>query len=810
MTTRISAATGNWTAAGTWGAVDAASLLNSESANSALTTSYQASSNFTPAAGTYDGHAVKIASVTASPSGTFSTRLEIAGVAIAGTEVTVDVADLSLCTTTDLAGGFVFFKWAAPVVLAAVATNVAAKTSASSQVNLFSSATTNWSRLLRTTTTGAPAATDLLYVLGELTGQGTGNDITVTVDSTASTAYGADGVEAGVPVNPAVAVGKRGILTWGTTAATAYLLVMKGSFVVWAGGTHQRGTTGTKIPRDSTAELRITGTGTFHVYGYYVRNLGTDTAQGQSRTSGKNVVVCKLNTDEAVNSTSLGVDTDTGWLDNDVIRVASTTQTASQSELGAMAADAGASTLTVDGFGGAGGGLANAHSGTSPTQAEVINLTRNVFINFNGDQNCTIQFDQTAIVDWDWAGVIGTSQGTVTINTTTGSLEMDYCVPTSKSSGASVTVAGAAHNNWAIRNCVSTGSITVPATTGTGYILDNWTAVGAPSASFSDVGGTITNITIGGGGFAVGEAAGIVGTISGLMGHSGSAASCNGGIGTLTDLSLWRSTSSFFIGATGTNECLIDGLTLFGNTTSNLSMTQTQCTLSITIKDLISAGDTTFATTNGINIGGNGFYANVVLENPQLSPSGGIYAAHTNDINIAAAGCSQIYLNNPIMGGTNRVTGQSSLFYPGGVFATRLGQTDGANQSWLGRGTVAQDNTLTDAGNPSVKLTPTSATRKLNVVVQSTVCDEGETLDFNIMVRQDATYNGNPPRLMLKANAAMGISVDQVLDTATGTTDSFLLLTGTTPAALADGVWTVFVDCDGTAGFINLANASVS
>ena len=60
-----------------------------------------------------------------------------------------------------------------------------------------------------------------------------------------------------------------------------------------------------------------------------------------------------------------------------------TTTINTQCEIGALNGAAGASTLTVDGFAGTAGGLAFAHSGTSPTQAEIINLSRNVVIRGN-------------------------------------------------------------------------------------------------------------------------------------------------------------------------------------------------------------------------------------------------------------------------------------------------------------------------------------------------------------------------------------------------------------------------------------------
>ncbi len=112
MAKLISSATGNFTASGTWKLVDSTSTLDSEAANTALTTSYVTSSTFTPGAITIDGIAVKIASVSTSPSGTISVALDQGGGTVSGTEVTLNVSDMPYCSTTNLQGGWVLFKFA--------------------------------------------------------------------------------------------------------------------------------------------------------------------------------------------------------------------------------------------------------------------------------------------------------------------------------------------------------------------------------------------------------------------------------------------------------------------------------------------------------------------------------------------------------------------------------------------------------------------------------------------------------------------------------------------------------------------------
>ena len=162
MATRVSIATGNFTAAATWGLVDAstANTTNSELASTLLTTTYVVGTTFTPGALTITHIGVKLATRSGT-TGTMSIALDQGGATVAGTEVVINTADLPLATAGDLDGGWIFLKLASPVtLLAATLYGVKAKTSSSSQVTLFTSSGSNWSRLLVLNTTGAPAAGD--------------------------------------------------------------------------------------------------------------------------------------------------------------------------------------------------------------------------------------------------------------------------------------------------------------------------------------------------------------------------------------------------------------------------------------------------------------------------------------------------------------------------------------------------------------------------------------------------------------------------------------------------------------------------
>ncbi len=71
-------------------------------------------------------------------------------------------------------------------------------------------------------------------------------------------------------------------------------------------------------------------------------------------------------------------------------------------------------------------------------------------------------------------------------------------------------------------------------------------------------------------------------------------------------------------------------------------------------------------------------------------------------------------------------------------------------------------------------------------------------------------YNGVQPRLILKANSAIGVASDTVLDTMSIGSGAWEQLTGTTPAATDDGVFEFVVDCDGTTGWINVDDWTIA
>ncbi len=200
MAARAAIATGsatNFTTAGTWGLINAASFTYGENAAIVLPTSYGStarSAASTPGAVTIDGIGVKL-NVRTGTTGTMKVHLALGAthVEVAGTEVTIDTADLPAATAAALDGGWMFFKFATPILLVALTTyEVEAKTSSASQISLWRTDATagNIAIYLRQTDTGAPAAGDDLIITGEYVDQNTNTAAIVTMDNVDNTDYG--------------------------------------------------------------------------------------------------------------------------------------------------------------------------------------------------------------------------------------------------------------------------------------------------------------------------------------------------------------------------------------------------------------------------------------------------------------------------------------------------------------------------------------------------------------------------------------------------------------------------------------------
>lgn len=823
----IASANANITAANAFNTIEAGSgaTQQTRSASTTTTASYVYSSAFT---GTNldvcDGLLLYCNQTTTT--GTVSVTLSEDNGVTATREVTVNATDLST------SAGWVFFKFGSSLTLdGGTDYKVGIKGSSAGNATFFRDSTAgNWTRILRLTTTATAAAGDVLYIAGDHTGAGATTTRTVTMDDTASTDYGT-GV-AGAADN-GIEIGDAGVLTFGTSAATNYTLKVSGSINVWGNGTFSIGTTGTPIPRGSTATLTL-DCGANVDFGLIVNAGGIFNSQTLSRTSGKDIYYCKLNTDEAAAQTTLGVDTDTGWLSGDVIAIASTTRTASECESRTLNANANASDMTVT------AGLTNAHSGTSPTQAEVILLTRSIVIQgASASLQGYITFSNSSTADIDWTefkwlgsataskrGIEGIGNSTISVNIQYSSLH-DFSVASSLGFSCA-----SGNSGWTFSNNVTYNIAGVnlqnAATSGT------WTAdsnilmrnTSGNLVTLADIGGTFTNNTMVGGanfGLSITEAAATPGTFSGCTMHSNSSSGMNFGNntfnGAFSTFSIWRNNASGLVFNGVVHNCTFTSFTFFGNLTGNIFLPANTPASFLKFISLTTNGDSTFSTTDGITLSSSGSGSDAhfwVFESADFSTVAGIKTAHTNDINVSAAGSATIVLRNSKMGGTNEVATQTNLLGESTIGSQKHDQTAGLHKTWKKYGTITIDTTISNTASPSERLTPNNASNKLISGVKRVAVASGFSSSPAIYIREsvvgDGTdYNGNRARLIVKRNDAVGIISDTVLATASVSSEgAFEQLVGTTAAATDNGVLEFYVDCDGTTGWVNVDDWSLS
>lgn len=840
MATLMTKADGDFTAAATWAVVDAVSLLDFETTSQFLSTTYVESQAFTPGAITIDGMAVKILSIPTA-TGTLTFRLAQAGATVAGTETSIPVPDLP-------PSGWFFFRFAAPVTLAAAtAYTASAKTTTIGGVNLVRNATANnFCRMLRTTTAAAPAAGDNLLILREWTASATYTPHTVTMNSTAATDYGSAST-----TFPVFVIGAGATLTWANTAALAYTLRLSGSMQIEIGGSMYMGSAASPCPRTTSMQLEFDCTADGE---HGLRVYGTLIAQGLSRTDGKNVVMALLNTDEAVGQTALGLDRDTGWLNGDDIAIASTTRTWGQAEQRTLNGNAAADSCTVT------LGLTNAHSGTSPTQAEVINLTRQVRIqSVSATFMAFVSIGPVAVVDCDWVafrylgGLSTTGKRGLEIATTTGSVSLSYVALRNFDTQGIYCVSG--FNNVTLEHVVgyllggsNTNGVMFDNTTGTNWHITDLTLImasssgstglqiGNASGAITGLGaGTLSRIRVSSAGIGIlvigSYANGLPIYVSGTWGDWNTHSNHNIGVeirdigsAVISNVTSWRNnlggtwSGGVNVSATWGGRLVFNNGTAFGNNAGNIGFGASTAGPSrrVTFRNWTVAGDTTFATPVGFMFHTNANDGFLTLDNCTFGVVSGIFTAHSQaDIDYKPDSWKKYvegtYINTLLASPTEQ-DNLASLVGRSFIARQNIEQNINSHEVFYPTlGTVAYDVVTYRTASPSEKLSlnPVTATyavagNRLESSPRRVVALAGDPVNIACYVRKDAAYVGEAPRLMLRCNPALGITDDQVIATFSASAGVWQQLSGTTPVAPSDGVFEFFVDCTGNAGFINV------
>jgi len=538
----------------------------------------------------------------------------------------------------------------------------------------------------------------------------------------------------------------------------------------------------------------------------------------------------------SISDTTFSVDTDTGWLNGDAICVASTSRTGTDAGIYPLNADAGSSSMVTSLYLGSGSSTL-VHLGTAPRQAEVINLTRNIKVRSTSATLMSYVYCAAlATVNFSWAefrylgiNTVGKRGIEIDGGAIANAKSITYCsLHDFENWGLWCASTSTASLNLTFSNNVIWLSAAGAFGTLTGVITNtDWTFDSniimrcAGGWNLGDIGGVLTNnivssCTAATASFALGETGAVIGTFSGNSAHS----CANFGLsfvadtsGLVSNFAAWRNAQSG-ISPPSCYDLIFDGLTLFGNATSNI--TSSTFGYDIAIKNAAINSDSAFTTGIGFNGTANTTYR-LRLENVDMSATavGGGGAAHTTaDFSLTANTGTRVEViaSNVKPGTTPFYSSKTPWSSNSFIHYEKFNQTAGDHRTELKYGTLRTDSTIYNSTSPSMRMTPNDASNKLQSAplykgILAAVANSG-TVTASVSVRKSASgdgaaYNGNQPRLIVRSNPAIGVTTDTVLDTMTVTTGSWEMLTGTTAAATDDGAFEFIVDCDGTTGFVN-------
>jgi hypothetical protein len=825
MAVLFSVQSGNWTTSTTWKVVDVTSFTNTETSATTLTTSFQTSSTFTPGAITVEGIAVKVSSRVASPSGTITVRLSTGGNAVIGTTVTLNVSDLPLMITAAVPTSFYwcYFKFASPVVLlAATAYSVQATTSVGSQVSLgYSTTIANWIRCLVTSTNATPAATDTLIVAGENTAAGVGVDYTVTMDNTSATIFGSNSA-----VFPALEIGKRGIVNFGISASTNYQLICNGAINIGGGGVMNIGTSGGPIPSSSSALIRFTMS-TTNLYQINVRQQGNLYSYGATKSAR-----ALLGSNASVGASSITTSTSTDWNQNDNIVIAPTTNVATTFNFLTMSATASGTTITLTAT------LSNAKTIWANTDCEIINLTRNVrIVGPSSSVDCLHTYNGQITIDMGYTEINFGAISNSAIETLSGSLIRfvgcsfwgssgrnlitDITIP----AGVTMSFDDCVFHNL---NSIAAGSL-ASSTQSTVRFTNSW-AIRAithwlyPASSNSFLLDNCRFIASGGNGILIGnnstyDTGPIIirncvfkCNVTGLGFNAGGAAYTN--IGDQHDISnnrMYLNSSAGFAAQSGVGFSygwIIGQFEAFSNATANLNLSV--------------SGDYKFlgATLYGGPTQASPIGVRSLTPTVPITFENFIMSTHsTSDVSLVGAGqTSQLIFKNSSFLSTTKVQSPTTQFSkPSYVYSSRDNQVDGTHFIYRYNGTLRSDLTIFRTSPSSLRISPLSSIYKIESNPVFVPVENGKTITVGVWVRRSvigdgAAYNGNLPRLICKANSSTWTGLtDVVLATASAASNgAFEYISGTTPVAIDNAAFEIVVDCDGTAGWVNVDDMFIS
>lgn len=631
-------------------------------------------------------------------------------------------------------------------------------------------------------------------------------------------------------------------LTYQNNPFTNYSLKIRNNIFVGLGGTLNIGTPSNPIDRSSSAVLELDGIsrvpGQGSVLSLYVHG-GTVNVYGQSRTVGKNIDRCLLNSNASVGATTLSVDADTGWLAGDNIGIGATAINSGHSanELRVLLNDASINSLDLT------VGLTAAKEGSASTvQSPIILLSRNAEIRTAATPtgstalsgNLTVYptlalADNTSSLKADWASIKNFTS--IRDYTSPDSLVFSNCVFNSVGLGIILLTA---NSGFKVQDCVSYGSTLIGTHTVASsseslidncYILGSYEGTTAGVITTSYFNYTINNLR------ACGQNA--------LL----SIFHAIGATWDPTPATPAGSLSNIYIHSS------IRGLSLYINNDRSNPTTVTDVTMHRIQNDGIVIAGNGFIVDNfrAWQCSGSGVYViagtkDIVLRNGQIArESGTMTYGLRNRVDQNTTSSPEYILDNVVFGTgfpgalslttsdifldsnttvrlkmkncllTHPTSQISGVPYSGNdyIISENHNQVQGNKLIRKRFGTITNDNTIFYNSAPSIRMAPSNSFAPLSHIVARFAVKKDELHSITIRIRKStasdgSNYNGSQPRLTLLENPLIGVNTDTILSTASSANGTWELITVTLPAATRDGIAMLSVECDGTAGWINV------
>ena len=839
MAKLASIANGSFTASTTWGVIEETSFrAGANSFGWTITTNggLLSTGNFTPTATTNVTH-VAFRMVGTGSGGVLGCDIlnVTANTTVAGSSFTMNKTVLQYVAGSMSASWFMLKLPSTVTLISGVSYAIRFSSTVSGtfiQTTSGGNTATLAMRFLVTSTNQAPAAGDDLWVCAEYTTASTVNQFTVTMNNTTSaTTFGSNTAGYG-----GINLNQDAFLRYQTSGSTNYYLRLNGNLWLNAGATFSMGTSANTIPSTSTAVLEFSGAS------QGIQTNGTNGPTGFTNylyvfeSAGVNPTYphVLLAADVSTGATTFTTNVSTGWKSGDTIVLAGTDAVATGQDLRTLSTDAVGTTLTVT------SGLTNAHGGSGDIVGEVMNLTRNVrIINSNASQgvfnltNSLMDIQGTEIRNMGTMTVSGAGQKTFRYSSfynstqisaiVSGVMNFDYnCFYNCGYFivGSSVTSAG----STALPSTVNFNCFILNTTTQNGYlggvsINPKFTDfIGNRASGFAAIAGTIFGSLI----FATSLSSYTDRLNSGIISANTLHSSTTGvGIYLVSSLNIYDMTV-YRISATraGVELTSAEGVKFYNSNFYGNISTFGQFNIGTSYgSELINCnfrGGTTISANRGLRLAGQ---TDLILRNCTF----GTGQTHsTADVEILVARDNTVLFENCLLNSTTKFSSLTNLFGNSFVKLQRYQQTNNNHYIYTTIGNAAQyDGVIFKIGSASTRLIPLTTTFKHKSPVKIIPVTSGTSPTVSVWVRKStvsdasgANYNGAQPRLMLLYSPSVFNytgQTDQVLATMTAAVGTWEQLTATIPyTAYNNGGFNIYVDCDGTAGWINVDDWSVT